>query len=859
VKRHGSSGLRSVGQGLTRPVGSRKPAYVTDVSSWRKEQDGDCRCDRQASVLRSAFDGIGETVGEPDGSNQQVLASLRSAIATVARRSRRCPGWAAIAALVLLCGIVGAGVSAVVIAHRDASDSRQQFRSESAQITSTIRLAIEHERDLIDSASGFVIGDPAASDAQFAAWAQSVHALARYPELRGIGHSVIVPAARLSAFAARANRASARSPGATGTFRVVPSGRRAFYCLSVWSLARTTVDAFPAGYDFCARGPVGSASLSSRDSGQGAYLPIRARKLTLLSILTPVYRDGVVPTTVAARHHGFLGWVGMSVMPRIVLARALQGHPNSAVTFHYHSSSSNAVFRAGQVPSGAQSTTTALHNGWTVTTFGTRTDSAVFDNINALTLLIGGIAVSVLLAALILVLATGRSRAFRLVVQRTGELRYQALHDSLTGLPNRALTLDRVERLLARNRRAGTEGAALYVDLDEFKNINDTLGHEAGDRLLAVVAARLTSALPDADTIGRMGADEFVVLIDGGELNVAPSLLAERLLDVMRQPFELDETRTPLSLSASIGIAIAVGDRATPDRLLRDADVALYQAKASGKNRYKTLEPAMQPAISRRVGLVFDLRSALTDEQFRLEYQPIYDLNELTVVGVEALLRWEHPVFGRIGPDEFIPLLERSGQIAEVGRWVLTQACNQMATWHARGDTLDISVNVSGGQLDSDAIVAHISDALASSGLDPTCLIIEVTETALMNNPDATARRLRAIKDLGVRIAVDDFGTGYSSLAYLQQFPVDCLKIDRIFIVSPASEALIRTFVQLGKDLGLTTLAEGVEIPSQLNQLRAGHVDQIQGFLLCKPLDAQALENQILAPTRPQARSSRQA
>ena len=795
-------------------------------------------------------------MGEPDGSQKQVVASPRPAAAAGARRGRRRPGWAAIAALVLVCGIVGSAVAAVAMARSDASTSRTRFRSESAQITSTLRLAIQHEQDLIVSASGFVIGDPGASEAQFTAWARSVHALARYPELQGMGHSVIIRAARLSAFASHAIKESAQRVGSAGTFRLLPAGRRAYYCLSVWSLSRTAADAFPPGYDFCAPGSVGTASRSARDSGLGAYLPIKAPKLTLLSILTPVYRDGVIPTTVAARRRAFLGWVGMSVVPRTVLARALQGDRNTAVTFHYRSSSSNAVFRAGRAPSDAQSTTTVLHNGWTVHTFGARASSGLFANADALTMIIGGTTVSVLLAALMLVLATGRARAFRLVAHRTRELRHQALHDPLTGLPNRALIMDRVDQLLARNHRAGTQGAALYVDLDHFKNINDTLGHEAGDRLLTAVASRLTSTLPDADTIGRMGGDEFVVLIDGGELDIAPGMLAERLLDVMRQPFELSETGTLLNLSASIGIAL--GDRATPDELLRDADVALYQAKASGKNRYKTFEPTMQPELSRHVGLVFDLRCALTEGQFRLEYQPIYNLGELAVAGVEALLRWEHPVCGRIGPDEFIPLLEQSGQIAEVGRWILNHACQQTAAWHARGDTLDISVNVSGGQLDNDAIIADISDALASSGLDPTSLIIEVTETALMDNADATARRLHAIKRLGVRIAVDDFGTGYSSLAYLQQFPADSLKIDRMFISSPASEALIRTFVQLGKDLGLTTLAEGVETPRELDRLRAAHVDQIQGYLLCKPLDAQTLEHQILAPTRPPAPPSRQ-
>jgi EAL domain-containing protein (putative c-di-GMP-specific phosphodiesterase class I) len=268
----------------------------------------------------------------------------------------------------------------------------------------------------------------------------------------------------------------------------------------------------------------------------------------------------------------------------------------------------------------------------------------------------------------------------------------------------------------------------------------------------------------------------------------------------------------------------------------------------------------MQTELSHRIELEFDLRSALEGEQFRLVYQPIYNLDDLTLVGVEALLRWDHPDHALVLPDEFVPILEQTGQIREVGRWVLRHACEQMAVWHARGDTLDISVNVSGRQLDTDDIVEHIREALTDSGLAATSLIIEVTETALMRNADATARRLRAIKELGVRIAVDDFGTGYSSLAYLQQFPVDCLKIDRSFTnaiaTSPESKALIATLVQLGRDLGLRTLAEGVETTSELDHLRDEHVNEAQGFLLARPLDADTLESQLLAPTRPTTHNS---
>lgn len=367
-----------------------------------------------------------------------------------------------------------------------------------------------------------------------------------------------------------------------------------------------------------------------------------------------------------------------------------------------------------------------------------------------------GIVLSGLLAALVFVLGTGRARALRLVEDRPTDLRHQALHDALTGLPNRALIMDRTEQLLVRNRRHGTTGAALFVDLDDFKDVNDTLGHEAGDRLLIAVGARLESTLRDADTIARMGGDEFVVLIDDVSLNSSPELVAQRLLDVMRQSFALEGAPLPLMVNTSIGIAM--GDRDDPGELLRDADIALYQAKAAGKNRYEIFLPEMQTEISRRMELEFDLRSALEGQQFRLVYQPIYNLDDLSLVGVEALLRWEHPVRGLMQPDDFIPILEQTGQIREVGRWVLLEACKQMALWHARGDTLDVSVNVSGRQLDDDAIIEHIRAALQMSGLVPTSLIVEVTETALMRNAASTARRLQAVKELGVRIAVDDFG-----------------------------------------------------------------------------------------------------
>jgi diguanylate cyclase (GGDEF)-like protein len=769
-------------------------------------------------------------------------------------RSKRLRIWSLVASLVVLGGATGAVLAARSAAASNAARSRDAFAQSSSEVASTLQLAIEREQDLVFTAAGFFLGDPGATNTQFRAWSTSVQALARFPELIGWSEVLRVPASQLSAYAARFVTGSSAGSAGNGSFHPIPSGVRPYYCLAGANQARIPEPSAPV--DYCA-GATGAQLLASLDSGQGEYGAINLGQGQILAVDIPFYRGGATPTTVAARRAAFAGWMAMSFEPSVVLDVALRGHRNTAVEFSYFSPSSSAVFRAGKAPAGAQTVTTDVGNGWTVQTFGPGVSAGVLGSGTALGLLGAGIALSLAIGVLLFVLGTGRALALQLVSEQTGELRYQALHDALTGLPNRTLTLDRINQLLARSRRAGTAGAALYVDVDEFKNVNDTLGHEAGDRLLVAVAARLTSTLRGADTVGRMGGDEFVVLIDGGEMKAGPVLVAERLLTVMRQPFELDGAASVLFVNVSIGIAL--GDRADAGELLRDADIALYQAKLAGKNRYAIFDADLRASSSDRIELEFDLRSALEDEEFRLVYQPIYRLDDLSLVGVEALLRWQHPTQGIIKPGRFIPILERTGQIREVGHWVLLRACEQMAAWHARGDSLDVSVNVSGVQLDGDAIVDHIREAIDSSGLDPASLIIEVTETSLMRNADATVRRLEAIKGLGVKIAVDDFGTGYSSLAYLQRFPVDCLKIDRMFTsvisTSPESRALIGTLVQLGKDLGLTTLAEGVETPGQLDHLRGAHVNEIQGFLLSRPLAPEVLETEILSPMRPAARN----
>jgi diguanylate cyclase (GGDEF)-like protein len=442
--------------------------------------------------------------------------------------------------------------------------------------------------------------------------------------------------------------------------------------------------------------------------------------------------------------------------------------------------------------------------------------------------------------------------------RRQQELVFMATHDSLTGLPNRTLVLDRADQLLARARRDNLPCGALFIDLDGFKAINDSLGHRVGDELLRAVAARLGSTIREADALGRLGGDEFVILVEGVALAAGPELVAERILDALKQPFALPRAHSGrVTITASVGIA--VGDRSSAADLLRDADIAMYRAKLEGKNRYAVYEDGMQDAVHSRMELEMDVRDAVAKQEFHVAYQPMFDLDGLTPVRMEALLRWRRSSGEPIGPDKFVPILEQSGLINEVGRQVLRETCLQCAAWAQDGFEIGVAVNVSAVQLENDRFVQDVADALFESGIAPSALTIEITETALMRDADETAKRLRAIKELGVRLSIDDFGTGYSSLAYLQRFPVDELKIDRSFVSQIAggadNDALIRTFVQLGKSLAIETIAEGIEDQGQLEQLRAEHCDVGQGFLFAKPLSAADCD-EFLRSWMPQERQS---
>jgi diguanylate cyclase (GGDEF)-like protein/PAS domain S-box-containing protein len=416
------------------------------------------------------------------------------------------------------------------------------------------------------------------------------------------------------------------------------------------------------------------------------------------------------------------------------------------------------------------------------------------------------------------------------------QLAHQAFHDPLTGLANRALFTDRVEQALLRENARTT---VIFVDLDDFKTVNDSLGHAAGDELLVRVAKRFAACTRSGDTCARLGGDEFGILVDGGDEGV--DAVAERVLASLREPIRIHDRR--IWVRGSIGIATATGGE-TADELLRNADVAMYRAKAEGKGCYARFEPAMHLEAVRRLELTAELERALQRREFELHYQAVVALATDDIVAFEALIRWRHPERGLVPPLEFIGLAEETDLIVPIGRWVLQEACRRAAGWQLEGLPIAVNVNLSARQLADPALVDDVSAALAESGLPPELLVLEITESVLMRDPEPAGARLEQLKQLGVRLAIDDFGTGYSSLEYLHRFPVDELKMAKPFVdaLGDGEEELATAILKMSDTLKLSTVAEGIERAEQLSRLRELGCDLGQGFHLARPLEAQHAE-----------------
>jgi diguanylate cyclase (GGDEF)-like protein len=427
------------------------------------------------------------------------------------------------------------------------------------------------------------------------------------------------------------------------------------------------------------------------------------------------------------------------------------------------------------------------------------------------------------------------------------QLAHQATHDPLTGLPNRALFHDRLDHALGRARREWQACAVLFLDLDRFKTVNDSLGHAAGDRLLIAVATRLQGCLRDGDTVARLGGDEFAILMEGVADPVEPLRVAERILATLQEPLPLDGRE--LVATASVGIALSTDSEDTPADLLRFADVALYRAKEAGRACYAIFYPGMNADALERLELEHDLRGAVSQgacAEFRLLYQPLVDLATGRVAGVEALVRWQHPARGLVSPGDFIPLAEETGLIVPLGRWVLGEACRQLRAWqlaYPDQPAPTLAVNLSARQFRHPDLVSDIVSTLAATDLAPCHLQLEVTETVAMERAEETVATLAALKALGLSLAIDDFGTGYSSLSYLQRLPVDVLKIDRSFFrADERNRAIVQAVAALAHGLGLDVTAEGLETAEQVAWARAAGGDRGQGYYFAHPLRTEELD-----------------
>jgi diguanylate cyclase (GGDEF)-like protein len=435
---------------------------------------------------------------------------------------------------------------------------------------------------------------------------------------------------------------------------------------------------------------------------------------------------------------------------------------------------------------------------------------------------------------------------------RDEQLKFRAYHDALTGLPNRPLLVERLNQEMAHTRRNGKQLAVLFIDLDRFKKINDSLGHDGGDRLLCQVAERLTSCTREGDTVARMGGDEFVVLLpDLGNAQLAARLASE-MLGLLAEPFIIEGGSN--YVGASIGVAIFPDDGSIAPELLKKADMAMYRAKATGRGRIIFFEESMNIVQQEQSVLERELRQAITRGQLSLRYQPRIRLSDGKLSGAEALLRWLHPELGWVGPEKFIPLAEEVGLIDEIGAWVLRHVCEQLGHWQTAGYRITLSVNVSGRQLRSGRLGQQVQQALNESGVVPAALELEVTEGTLIDNIEEVSEQLGQIKQTGVGIALDDFGTGYSSLSYLQRLPIDILKIDRSFIRelgrSDGAGSIVHSIIALAHALGKTVVAEGVESEEQAGLLRIWQCEQAQGNHYSLPITADELEA-LMTPSRP--------
>jgi len=770
---------------------------------------------------------------------------------TAARRDR----WLSfLPAVVLLAGAI-VSVAAGSWLHRSAVDGRHdRFRRETDIIVRSIRSSVRRY-EAINTAIRTTSLRPdghRATASEFALLTNSLVLESRFPGAFGIAWADSVPTASLQQFLAdpnvpRSDLEDLRPSATTARSTVVTlSGPE-----STMAIAR--------GVDARLFKPFADAMDRATDDGATRaspkfVLPLRVgpektRSPVVVMLIRPAYRGTTTPATVEERRRDIIGYSSVVLdMQRFVPATMGVNGGRYALRVYDGAVDEKHLLGAGPLAAAAH----GQHRHAVVRLFGRSwvlemTEARIADfgeSDLGSSFLVGGLVLTGFVLIVVSLLTRSERRALLLVRRATSELSRRASEDALTGLVNRAELMARLE-IAQDEAKPGSAGPTLFfLDLDRFKLINDSLGHVVGDELLVEVAERLRQASRERDTVARFGGDEFVVMVDDLETDEDIRRLAARLQEAFVEPVAIGEHS--FDMTASIGIARSTGDEWTPASLIRDADVAMYDAKHRSPGSLSVFELALGRRASDRLAMVSGFGDALTRRELALEYQPIVEATSGDVVGFEALLRWNHPVRGKLAAAEFIELAEESGAIVPIGSWVLRSACETASLWYRRGrTTTGVWINISSKQLARPTFATEVMEVLTGAGLPPSLLCLEVTESALTPDFPAVAECLGSLRRLGVRIALDDFGDGYSSFAQLKRLPVDVLKLDRSFIrhlgVDADDHAIVRTMIELAHALGMTTVAEGVEHDIQARELIALGCDALQGWLTGVPAAASVM------------------
>jgi diguanylate cyclase (GGDEF)-like protein len=738
--------------------------------------------------------------------------------------------WIVLALVCAAAGTLGSVLGARAIAGSDATNAHAGFLKASKSIAATLKLAVRHEQQIAVTAETYLAAQREASSAA--------------------GHETSSAAGQETSPAAGQEASSEAQP------EVSPAE------FAAWVSSVRMRRRYPEllALRFLPPADSSRARLRARDRGVSVYASVQTRRGAALAVAIPVYEGTARPRGVAARRAALVGWLREVLLPNVILSEALAGDPGYVASMSHRSLSGPVGYSSGAPRPGAQSASARVGGGWTVRSFAAPAGGGVFSDGSALALLMVGVLASVLLGAIVFILGARPSQlSFARLFGgfsggRAGAGAKQAtsgdLYDPVTGLPGRALTLDRARCMVARaKRQPGTLAGVLFLDIDSFAALNERYGRDAGDRLLQTVAQRLSGVVRAGDTVGRTGADQFVVVVEAAARSVRLDHLASRMIEAMRRPVEQAGDRPDLSFTASIGVAF--GRYESGDDLLRDAQLALHSAKAAGKDRYTLFNANMRSTVESESALESELSAALLNGQLFLVYQPIRDLRTRSVVGVEALVRWLHPKRGVLAPADFLPLAEETGLIVPIGRWVLEQACARAAVWEVAGHRVGVAVNVSANQLNRDGFITDVRRALQQSGIDPSLLTLEIAEPTVMRDIASTTARMHAIKQLGVRIAIDGFGSAYAHRADLQRMQLDFLKVDLRSIGESDDEDyrnwLLEAIFIYARELSLTVIAEGIETEEQMNVIDAMGARMAQGFFLGRPISRDAIEELLAA------------